>query len=99
MQRRSFLKLIASAVVAKSLLDNVAVKAIEAIIQKSRSAPVAADDLDPAPSVTAAEVKEMQFALDEHGNRKINTDPEFKKEFKRKQALLFGDAPYRQTVG
>ena len=31
MQRRSFLKFIASAVVAKSLLDNVAVKAIESV--------------------------------------------------------------------
>lgn len=75
------------------------VKAIEAIIQKSRSAPVAADETTAVPSVTAQEVKDMQFAKDEDGNRRINVDAAFKAEFKRKQAALYGDQPYRQTVG
>lgn len=75
------------------------VKAIEAIIQNSRTAPVAADDAKPVASVTEQELKAMQFETDDNGNRKMQTDPAFKAEFKRKQALLYGDAPYRQSVG
>jgi len=75
-----------------------AVKAIEALIGKTRNAPVASD-AQAAPSISADEVSAMQFAKDENGNRKINTDPAFKAEYQRKRDLLYGTGEHRQIVG
>ena len=55
--------------------------------------------LQPAPSVTADEVRAMQFEKDAHGNRRINTDPEFKKEYLRKMGIVHGTGEHRQMVG
>jgi hypothetical protein len=74
------------------------VKAIEALIAKTRNAPVAAE-VAPAPSVTDQEVREMQFAKDEFGNRKINSDPAFKKLYQQKRDALYGTGEHRQIVG
>lgn len=75
------------------------IKAIEQLISKTKSAPVAPQDSTPVPSVTPQEVQAMQFAKDEHGNRKINTDPEFKKEYQRKRDALYGTQEHRQMIG
>lgn len=75
------------------------IKAIEQLISKTKSAPVAPQDSTPVPSVTSQEVQAMQFAKDEHGNRKINTDPEFKKEYQRKRDALYGTQEHRQMIG
>lgn len=75
------------------------IKAIEQLISKTKSAPVAPQDSTPVPSVTPQEVQSMQFAKDEHGNRKINTDPEFKKEYQRKRDALYGTQEHRQMIG
>jgi hypothetical protein len=74
-------------------------KAVEQLIAKTRNAPVAPGDADPAPSITSDEVKAMQFAKDEHGNRKINVDPAFRKEYERKRDALYGTQEHRQMVG
>ena len=75
------------------------IKAIEQLISKTKSAPVAPQDSTPVPSVTPQEVQAMQFAKDEHGIRKINTDPEFKKEYQRKRDALYGTQEHRQMIG
>jgi hypothetical protein len=41
----------------------------------------------------------MQFATDEHGNRKINTDPSFKADYQRKMKEFYGDSEHRIMVG
>jgi len=76
-----------------------AIKGIEALIGLTRNAPVNPSSVSAAPSITAAEVKAMQFALDEFGQRKIQSDPAFKAEFERKAALLYGTEPYKQIIG
>ncbi len=74
-------------------------KAVEQLISMTKAAPVAPDAASPAPSVTADEVKAMQFETDAHGNRRINTDPEFKKEYLRKMGIVHGTGEHRQMVG
>lgn len=74
-------------------------KAVEQLISMTKAAPVAPDATAPAPSVTADEVRAMQFEKDAHGNRRINTDPEFKKEYLRKMGMVHGTGEHRQMVG
>ncbi len=74
------------------------IKALEALIQRGQSAPIA-PEAPAAPSVSESDVKAMQFELDANGNRRINTDPAFKKQYLEKMALLHGDAEYRQMIG
>ena len=75
------------------------VKAMEQIVSMTRSAPVQVDNAAAAPAVSREEVQTMQFAKDEHGNRKIQVDPAFKAEYERKRDALFGTEEYRQVVG
>jgi len=57
------------------------VQAIEALIAKSRAAPMVGDGVVDSSTVDLAEVQKMQFELDDNGNRRIQTDPEFRKKF------------------
>jgi len=75
------------------------VKAVEALISKTKNAPVAATDTAPAVSMTQTELDAMYFAKDDNGNRKINTDPSYKAEYERKRDALHGNAPFRQMIG
>lgn len=75
------------------------VKAVEQLIAKTRSAPVAPTDAPPAPSVTESEVRDMQFAKDEFGGRRIQTDPAFRKEYERKRDMLYGTQEHRVMIG
>jgi hypothetical protein len=75
------------------------INAIEAMIKAMKGAPMADTEATAAPSVTAQEVQEMQFAKDEFGNRRINTDQAFRKEYERKRDLLYGSAEHRIQVG
>lgn len=76
-----------------------AVKAIEALINKTRNAPAAAENVQAAPAVSEGEVREMQFAVDDNGQRKINVDPDFKREYERKRDALYGTSENRQMIG
>lgn len=87
-----------------SNLENMAtsvesVKAIERLISMTRGAPVDADDTNANPGATAEDVKAMQFEKDEHGNRKINTDPEFRKRYEKLRDDVFGTGEHREMVG
>lgn len=68
------------------------VQAIEALIAKSRNAPMNTGDLNPASPVDMAEIQTLQFALDDNGNRKMATDPAYRKMVQEKMAqALPGD--------
>jgi len=62
------------------------VQAIEALIAKSRNAPMQMGDINPASAVDMAEIQKLQFALDDNGNRKMAVDPEYAKMVREKMA-------------
>ena len=75
------------------------VKALEQLVSMTRSAPVQVNDAQSSPGVSREEVHKMQFEKDEHGNRRIATDPAFAAEFRKKQSALYGDEDHRVVVG
>lgn len=76
-----------------------AVKAMEQLVSMTRNAPVQVDDAAAVPAISQEEVTKMQFAKDDNGNRKIQTDPAFKAEYERKRDLLYGTEEFREVVG
>ncbi len=75
------------------------VKAIEQLIKMSRNASVDVDNAIPSPGASAEDVSAMQFEKDEHGNRRINTDPEFKKRYQKLRNDVYGSGEHREMVG
>lgn len=76
-----------------------AIRALEKVVSMTMGKPINPSDTAPAAGVTEAEVKAMQFAKDEYGGRRINSDPAFKQEYLRKAQQLYGSGDYIQTVG
>ena len=76
-----------------------AFEAVESLIAMTRSAPAQASEAAPTSGVTTEEVQTMQFAKDEHGNRKIAVDPAYRAEYERKRDLLYGTGDYNQVIG
>jgi hypothetical protein len=76
-----------------------AVKAMEQMIAMTRNAPVVSDATQATPGVSSEEVKAMQFAKDDRGNRRIQTDPEFKAKFEKMAAEVWGSEDHRIVVG
>ena len=62
------------------------VQAIEALIAKSKNSPMQTSDVNPASQVSMAELQTLQFATDDNGNRKMHTDPEYRKMVQAKFA-------------
>ena len=74
------------------------VQAIEALIAKSKNSPMQTQDVNSAGAVNMAELQALQFAKDEHGNRKMAIDPEYRKMVNQK----FSEAmpgEHNQTIG
>jgi len=75
------------------------VKAMEQIISLTRAAPVDPPG-DPVPGgVTAEEVNKLQFELDENGNRRMQSDPDFRKMVEKKMDELWGTKEHITVVG
>lgn len=74
------------------------VKLVERMIAMGRAAPVNPDNAAPS-NTSAADVQKMQFEKDEHGNRRINTDPEFRKQYIKMRDEVYGTEEHRQQVG
>lgn len=72
---------------------------MEHLIAGTRNAPVSDSAAVAAPAVSITQLNEMQFATDEHGNRRISTDPAYKAEFRKLQHAFYGDAEDRTMVG
>ena len=75
------------------------VQAIEALIAKSKNAPMQTADVSHASQVSKQELEELQYARDEHGNRKMQTDPDYNKMVKAKYREVYGDGENIITVG
>lgn len=75
------------------------VQALEQLIAMTRNAPVSPAELEGASVANEAEVKAMQFEKDENGNRKINTDPEFKARYIKLRDRVYGSEDHRVVVG
>lgn len=76
-----------------------AVETIEQLISMTRSGAMAPSDSTPATAHTAEDVQKMQFAKDDNGNRKIQTDPEFRKRYEQMRNEVFGTEPHRRMIG
>jgi len=75
-----------------------AIKAMEKMVSMTRNAPVMPSNANGA-GLSESEVKEMQFAKDANGNRRIQTDPAFRAEFERKLKQVYGEEPHRRIIG
>ena len=75
-----------------------AVKTLERLVAMTRSAPVNPSNATPAPGTSKAEIEEMLFAKDDHGNRKMR-DPEYAKMVQQKMNEVHGTEPYREQIG
>lgn len=75
------------------------VKAIEQLISMTRAKSINIDESSAASSNNAEELRSMQFAKDEHGNRKINIDPEFRKRYEKMKIDVHGTGDYKQIIG
>jgi len=64
------------------------VQAIEALIAKTRNAPMQQSAVGNAGAMSMTELQALQFAKDEHGNRKMQTDPAYRKMVQEKFAQL-----------
>ena len=64
-----------------AMLTAAGVQAIEALIAKSRNAPMQNNDIAETSQVDMTALKEMQFEKDEHGNRRTQTDPAFRAKY------------------
>ena len=74
------------------------VMAIEALIAKSRNAPMVTNNAASAGVVNMEELKALKFAKDEHGNRRMQTDPEYRKMVDAKFAQAF-PGEHQITIG
>ena len=75
------------------------IKALEQLIARTGNKPLEANNSNNNSGVTAEEVRTMQFAKDQHGNRRIQTDPAFRAEYKKKMEQIHGTEDYKQQMG
>lgn len=77
-----------------------AVAAIEQMIAKTRNAPQGgAKGSEPPAGITKDELNKMTFALDDFGNRRMSTDPEYRKRVDELWSKMYGNEPNIKTVG
>ena len=74
------------------------VKAVERIIAMTRGASVDIDDSRSNSGASGEDVAAMQFEKDDRGNRKINTDPEFRKRYQKLRNEVYGTEDHKQVV-
>lgn len=75
------------------------VMVFEQLIASTQNAPISDVAATQAPAVSESDVKAMQFATDEFGNRRTQTDPEFRRLYQQKLKALHGDGENRIVVG
>jgi hypothetical protein len=75
-----------------------AVKTLERLVSMTRAAPVNPTEATGTPGITPEEVKELQFANDEHGNRKMR-NPEYAKMVQQKLNQLHGTENHVEIIG
>ena len=77
-----------------------AVKALEHIIGMTRSAPITANgSTGTSGQISEEEVRNMQFEKDQYGNRRIQTDPEFRAKFRKLSSQVWGNHDHNIIIG
>ena len=74
------------------------VKAIEALLEKAGKSPVAPSDAIPANIPSLEEIKAMQFATDDNGERKMR-NPQYAAKVQKLMEARLGKGDYQQFVG
>lgn len=74
------------------------IQVMESLIAKTRSAPVDVPDTISNPGISEEDLKAMQFAKDEFGNRLINVSPEHRAKYKAAQKLFYGEGDHHEVV-
>lgn len=87
----------ASEALAGTLTSAASVQAIEALIAKTRAVSQV-QDAPQAPAVSAEKLREMQVAVDQFGNPKMN-DPGYARNVRKLYGQLYGEEPNAVTVG
>lgn len=75
------------------------VKVLEKMVSMTRAAPLNTNDGNQVKGGTEADVLAMQFEKDDNGNRRINTDPEFKKKYKELSLQVRGGEDHGIVIG
>ena len=76
-----------------------AIQTIEHLIAKSRPAAVSPGGAQPVGGITESELREMQFAKDEHGGRKIQSDPDHRAKYEAAMNQFYGTENHQIIVG
>lgn len=74
------------------------VEVLEALIAKTRNAPISPSNLTPSVVMSSEELLTMQFAKDDSGNRKMS-DPAYRARFQKLSQEVHGASPHRKVVG
>jgi len=80
-----------------TLTSAASVKAVEALIAKTRNM-TQTQDAPPAPAVSADKVREMMVAKDQFGNDKMQ-DPAYAAQVRKLYGQLYGEEPNVVTIG
>lgn len=75
------------------------VKTLERLVAMTRSAPVNPQGAQPSSGITAEELQAMQFAKDEYGNRKMASDPAYRRKVEDAMNSFYGTDDFNVTVG
>lgn len=75
-----------------------AVQALEALIAKSKNAPMQQEGVNSGQAPNLTELNALKFAKDENGNRKMQTDPDYRKMVEAKWSEAYPGENI-QTVG
>ena len=76
-----------------------AVRTMEKLISMSQSTAINPEKTEPRGGVTEEEVRQMQFEKDEYGNRRLQTDKEFRKRYEKLRDKVWGSQEHRNIIG
>lgn len=75
------------------------IRAMEKLVSMTRSAPIDPGNAKPNNGVSREELYKMQFEKDDNGNRRLSTDPEFRKRFNKLKEEVWGSEEHRTIIG
>lgn len=75
------------------------VQALERLVAMTRSAPMTPEgEGSPTAAISQTELHAMQFAKDEYGGRKINSDPDYRRRYEQLRDQYYGTEEHRVIV-
>ena len=84
----------------QSMVNSAAsVQALEKLVSMTRNAPVNPNEDQATGGLTEEEVNKLVFEKDQYGNRRMATDPAFRKKVEAMQAKLYGSEDHRIVIG